>query len=283
MARYINEIKFNGNSNETFVKIHTNLLSQGFEYINYDGENVFKKGQGVLVAPTFLKVSFLNGIARVEAWIKVAILPGVYLGEYGMTGFVGMAAKGTMKKAVSHVETILNSSNSTFDNNDVEYISEPQKDINKNFCDKCGSHITDGYKFCTECGSPITVNQSISEEKIISRKEFIENIAPASIKKSIKTIAVLLYICAGLTFFAAIAIDPVGIIDAVVYLILALGMHLRKSCAFAIALLVLSCFEVLVSLIASGSLAGIAELIISIYAVVTFNKVNKLFKEYTNN
>ncbi len=276
MSRYINEIRFNGNQNETFIKIHTLLLSKGFEYITYDGENVFKKGNGTFVAPTFVKVSFLDGTARVEAWIKLALLPGVYIGEYGMTGFVGMGGKGAMKKAVSQIEQILFMSNNISD----AKINETQAEIQGIPCKKCGTILKAENKFCINCGSPVIEENQVTLNKVSSLREFIENVAPLSIKKSIRSAAIWSYVCAGITFVVALAVEPFGIIDAAILLGLALGMHLRKSRAFAIGLLVFACFELLASLVASATLGGIVELIVSIYAVVIFNRANKMFIEH---
>lgn len=67
----------------------------------------FKKGIGALTAPTFVKVSFYAQTVQVEAWLKYAILPGVFVGEIGMTGFIGCAVKGAMKNAVHQIEGML--------------------------------------------------------------------------------------------------------------------------------------------------------------------------------
>lgn len=47
MARYTKDIIFQGDSTQVFNVIHQQLTNAGFEYLQYDGENVFKKGKGV--------------------------------------------------------------------------------------------------------------------------------------------------------------------------------------------------------------------------------------------
>ncbi|MBQ7346084.1 MAG: hypothetical protein IJW45_08510 [Oscillospiraceae bacterium] len=109
MARYVNEVQLRCEPLEGFNKVRAYLEGEGFEYVTYKGENVFQKGIGFWTAPTFIKVTFGTTSARVEAWIKYALLPGVFLGEMGMNGAVGFAAKGTMKRCVPVIEQMLSS------------------------------------------------------------------------------------------------------------------------------------------------------------------------------
>ena len=69
-------------------------------HIYRDGETIWKKGHGVMTAPKFLKVGFLNGQVHIEAWLKYPILPGVYVGEMGTTGFFAAVPKASLKKDV---------------------------------------------------------------------------------------------------------------------------------------------------------------------------------------
>ena len=107
MARYINEISCLNPGEALFGEIHNYLFSEGYEYINYENEFVFKKGKGLMTGPTFIKVSFSPVSVRIEAWMKFAILPGVYAGELGLTGFVGAAVKGPLKKRVAYIENMI--------------------------------------------------------------------------------------------------------------------------------------------------------------------------------
>lgn len=107
MARYCNVLPFYGEPQTAFNQIYQALTASGFKYVQYQNENVFQKGTGLLTGPTFVKVSFYGQTAQVEAWMKYALFPGVFVGEIGMTGFVGWAVKGTMKNAVRQMEGIL--------------------------------------------------------------------------------------------------------------------------------------------------------------------------------
>lgn len=83
------------------------LTREGFSYTNYNNELVWKKGVGALTAPQFIKIYSQNGLVHLEAWIKFAILPGVYCGEMGLDGFFGIAIKKMLKSRVDMLIAIL--------------------------------------------------------------------------------------------------------------------------------------------------------------------------------
>ena len=101
MSRTI--IKFTSpfNSNAVFDAFGKFMYRENFEFVQKNGEQYWKKGVGLLTAPQFLKLSVNNdGSYVLEAWIKFAILPGVYVGEMGTKGFVGALPKQLLKERV---------------------------------------------------------------------------------------------------------------------------------------------------------------------------------------
>ncbi|MCL2332503.1 MAG: hypothetical protein FWC54_03320 [Actinomycetia bacterium] len=76
---------------------------EGFEFTTRDGEQVLKKGSGWVTAPQFIKVLLSPGTVHIEAWLKYALLPGVYVGEMGLTGFFGIALKQMLKGRVQKI------------------------------------------------------------------------------------------------------------------------------------------------------------------------------------
>lgn len=76
------------------------LKSEGYNYVEYSGENVWKKGSGWVSGPTFIKLAYSNNTVFLEAWLKYALLPGVYVGEMGLDGFFGIAVKNVLKNRV---------------------------------------------------------------------------------------------------------------------------------------------------------------------------------------
>lgn len=340
MARYIKDFQINVDPQTAHSAVNQYLQKEGYEYINYDGENVFKKGQGVWSNPTFFKFSYAGNVVRMETWMKYAFFPGVYVGELGVTGFVGSAMKGPWKKRIAYLENVLSNmaaqttyyppttvqnTAATFDDNETQLLNE--NDVfeetcilteNKAcvtsekmpFCTSCGAQLPEGTLFCSVCGQkrdnviPTQPGNSYVQEQpqpqpqytnpfdaqetaayppagqFVSRKEFIEKYVQPSLRKNIKSIAILCYVCAGLTFLMSIAINPYGIIDALVLLGFALGMHIAKSRVCAILILILSILEVILSLIVGAF--PFWWLIAGISAVITFNKIEKQYKEFLN-
>ena len=74
---------------------------EGFEAHNEDGEQCLKKGVGLATAPQFVKITALGGVYTLEAWIKFAVVPGVYAGEMDLKGFTGAVPKKQLKKRVN--------------------------------------------------------------------------------------------------------------------------------------------------------------------------------------
>lgn len=336
MARYIKDFQTNANPQAIQSAINQYLQSEGYEYINYDGENVFKKGKGVWTHPSFFKFSYSGNMTRMETWMKYAFFPGVYIGELGTDGFVGCAVKGPWKKRISNLEDILSnfstqttyhptgSDQNDIDNNETQLLNnnddfeetcildekkvEPVAAKPPVFCNGCGNRMPDGAQFCPVCGQgrsnansgAVNASNAVPNEQAfqqssfdatdetplppagypVSRKEFIDKYAQPSLKKNITSIAILCYVCAGLTFVASCLLNPFGIIDAVILAGLALGMQLTKSRVFAILILVFSIIEVLISL-ASGAFP-FWWLIAGVSAMVTFSKIEKQYKQFTN-
>ena len=163
--------------------INQYLQAEGYEYINFDGENVFKKGRGFFNSPTFFKFSYAGNVVRLETWMKYAFMPGVYVGEIGVDGFAGDSVKGAWKKRLKNIERMLSdfsvqpSSYATASvRNDSVVANDNETQLLKEnaekeetrvltqsgtaygatktqaFCSGCGARIPDGSRFCAVCG-----------------------------------------------------------------------------------------------------------------------------------
>lgn len=341
MARYIKDFQVNADPQTLHATINQYLQREGYEYIQYDGENVFKKGNGVLNGPTFFKFSYSGNMVRMETWMKYAFFPGVYVGELGITGSVGGAVKGPWKKRIADLEkmfsnmaaqtayyppTSVQNTADRFDDNETQLLNdngsfEETCIMNENkaepagvnapiFCNGCGNQMPEGTLFCSVCGQkrsdtdiqsvtpqstqpyqqfePQTSNYVPNETPLppagysLSRKEFINKYAQPSLRRNITSIAILCYVCAGLTFLVACFTNPLGIIDALILAGLALAMQLAKSKICAILILLLSVIEVVLSLITVGT-APFWWLIAGVAAVVTFDKIEKQYKSFIAN
>lgn len=107
MSRFVTDFTANRPDDQIRQVVTSYLTQEGFTYTTYKGEEVWKKGVGLLAAPQFLKVNFQNSQVHIEAWIKYALLPGVYVGEMGLSGFVAVAVKKPLKARVDALTGIL--------------------------------------------------------------------------------------------------------------------------------------------------------------------------------
>lgn len=103
MAKHVIEYTLNTDPQRVFDFVDQYLTSEGYRYREYQGENVFQKGRGWLCAPSFFKFTFIDNKMILETWMKYALLPGVYVGEIGLTGPVGAFVKGPWKRRLKEI------------------------------------------------------------------------------------------------------------------------------------------------------------------------------------
>ncbi len=155
MSRYHKEFRFANGVHELLLPdIHKYLLDEGYEYREFEGENVYKKGSGWVSAPTFVKIQASKTVIIIEAWIKTALLPGVYVGESGIDGFYGAAPKGILANRVRHIEQMI-ANNGGVDAAFAPQTPPAQPSQNAKFCTKCGSKLESDAKFCVKCGEKL--------------------------------------------------------------------------------------------------------------------------------
>lgn len=109
MARYMNTFETCLEPQESAAMVQQYMQREGFAYTQYNGgqEQVWKKGNGLMMAPQYVKVTHQDGRITVEAFLKFALLPGVYVGEMGLTGFMAAPVKATLRTRVQQLETWL--------------------------------------------------------------------------------------------------------------------------------------------------------------------------------
>lgn len=107
MSRFKTEIQLN--KPESFVDfiIKDFFHKEDFVYKEQKGEILWQNGAGLLTAPQFIKYKYENGLLTLEAWLKFAIIPGVYCGEMGLKGIFGMGPKSMLKKKVNLLISLL--------------------------------------------------------------------------------------------------------------------------------------------------------------------------------
>ncbi|MCI8497589.1 MAG: hypothetical protein HFE85_04995 [Clostridiales bacterium] len=126
MARYLNNIPSPIPPERIYELASSVLQAEGFQYVTYKGENVWKKGTGVLTAPQFIAITCHDGKVTIQAWIKYALLPGVYVGEMGLKGFFGIAIKEMLKARVNRLEQAIGTENVNYYNQAQAQNAPPQ-------------------------------------------------------------------------------------------------------------------------------------------------------------
>ena len=175
-------------------------------------------------------------------------------------------------------------------------------------CPNCGKEITDESASCQFCGAAVTTqaqpefgnnyeaaqptaafagNPSVLQPPVdrrsVSKKEFIEKYAPVALKKQINSAAIICYFCSAITIGFSFFTNEYwyySLIDVAILLGLTLGMHLGKSKACAILLLVVSILEVVLTVVSTGTVAGWWWILASFSAVSAFNKLGKQYNQF---
>lgn len=107
MGRYTNIFNFYGDPRPLMDAIGMFLTSEGYTYKIKNNEGVFQKGNGILMGPTFIKIQPSQGQMMVQAWMKYALLPGVYFGEIDLASPIGFAVREPLKNRVSYIENMI--------------------------------------------------------------------------------------------------------------------------------------------------------------------------------
>lgn len=103
MGRYQSSIRTDRDPDELADDIEDYLKGEGFSLID-EKENVWKKGMGLMLGPQYLSYEVQPGKLLLDAWIKFALLPGVYMGEMGIDGFFAFIPKSKLKARVRVIE-----------------------------------------------------------------------------------------------------------------------------------------------------------------------------------
>ena len=100
MPRYVTTIETPFSIEENTEFITDFLTAEGFKEATIAGERVYKKGVGLLLAPQFFTFNLNEGSVDLQAWTKFVMLPGLYVGEMGITGALGAIPKKQLRNRV---------------------------------------------------------------------------------------------------------------------------------------------------------------------------------------
>ncbi|MBQ9608093.1 MAG: hypothetical protein IJV15_01450 [Lachnospiraceae bacterium] len=124
--------------------------------------------------------------------------------------------------------------------------------------------------------------QTVYQQNILTRKEFLNLPQMQSIKSSISSTVVMIYVCVALNIVLIIAglSSLVALFDVAIMLVSAIGIQRTYSNLFGIIMLVYSIINVLVFLVVAGRLGGYLILAAGILGFVSTSKFNKAYNEY---
>jgi len=105
MSRYQNTISTDESADSLLDAISNYLTQEGFKQID-PAENIWKKGMGIMLGPQFVRFEVRSGALNLEAWIKFALFPGLYVGEMGIDGMLAFVPKRMLKKRVADIEML---------------------------------------------------------------------------------------------------------------------------------------------------------------------------------
>lgn len=278
MARYVRDFTLEASSAEqAFYAVYQYLASEGYTYQQVDGKAVFQKGNGWISGPSFVQISYQPFGVRIEAWVKFALLPGVFIGELGVDGMMGVAVKRPLKKRLAQIESTLAYYGGAAMQTPIQTPVQAAQPMVARNCSRCGAPIAPNTSFCTQCGQPTEQVQATG--RVISKREFYERYLPG-LKKDLRGVGILCYVCVVLNSALAMAVSPWMLIDSLLLLGFALGTHLGKSKVCAVLLLILGCVEVLAGIVETGTPSGILWLIAGISAVTVFRKADKQYAQF---
>lgn len=133
--------------------------------------------------------------------------------------------------------------------------------------------------------TPVTENSYASQgyanynaQPPMSKKEFFKHYAPSSFKKTILVTSIIAYVLVVIALFGVLAGNTWAILDVALTLGLSLGVHIAKSKGCAIALLIYGIFNVVISSLTLGMLAGWGWVVVPIVYLVAFSKAEKEYK-----
>ncbi len=205
MARYVSEFNLTQDGETIFKLLSQKLAEKGYNYIEYEYENVFKKGDGIVSSPCFIKLSFSGDSLKLEAWIKSCLGFGVLFGEN--------KPNKALKTLVNEIEQLLIANASTRISGEV-----------------------------VKKAAPSRLYPAVQQP--IKRADFAKNYMSKSISREYTISAIVMYILSGISVASGLKSENM-ILSLMFLAVAGLGvlMHLTKNSIAAIVCAVVGCLS----------------------------------------
>lgn len=148
-------------------------------------------------------------------------------------------------------------------------------------CAQCGTQYPDGAPACPNCGAPAGQFGGGYGSAPMTKKEFLKHPNLKKCSSSIKSSAIILYVCGALSLvLGIIAGNFMVIIDIAIVVGLGLGIQLAQSRVCALLILAYSVFNTIYMIVSTGRAGGYLILLAAIYAVIATFQFQKAWKNY---
>lgn len=303
MARFIKKYECPNKGGVIMNQINTYLTAQGYIYKNYNGEMVYCKGNGYISNPKYFKIQRIDDCITVEGWMKWILVPFISVGEidFSINSLVGTFSKKKMQTDLTRIEKIiaqysyndLNGSNGWnakwSDMITGEWHSHPNNHMFDREIDTTEQtvgfdNISVDYTEKTMGFGNNFSHNPVEQRKTITKDEYINNYADEKIIKNINIAAIVGYVCLGITAITGIiALNMAVLLEVIIMLGFLLGMHLGKKKWCAMVFMCIAILDCVVSLIFAGRPSGWMVIIAGIWAVNSFNKLDKAYSTFVQN
>ncbi len=150
-------------------------------------------------------------------------------------------------------------------------------------CGRCGSELENNALVCSFCGQAVPDEARIQEQYRggqMTRKEFLQLPAMKSCKSNINSCGIILYVLAAINIVIQIVVKSYAFVDALLLLVLGLGIHLGKSRVASVLCLVYGAFNTFYLFYLTGRLSGWWILLIGIDAVTYTFRYHRAWGKY---
>ncbi len=204
MARYISEYSLSKDADTVYNDITQILTDSGYDYVNYEYEDVFKKGNNILSAPCFIKVSLNDKVLKLEAWVASGIGIGVFYKE--------LKPNRKLKKFIEEIESFIAQK-------EGECVSSEQ--VKRPNCEKI---------------YPKT-------QKPFNKKTFVKKYAAKSLVKEFTSSAIVFYVLSAISILLGAASKSISFCAVfIIIALLSVITHITKNTVIAAITALLGCF-----------------------------------------
>ena len=105
MARHQTTVSTTQSVEQLSRTLDERLAKLGYKPLDPADQNVWRKG-GFMANPMFIRYEVTPGELLLEVWVRMVLLPGVYLGEQDLDGMLLVVQKRTLRKHLDELEKL---------------------------------------------------------------------------------------------------------------------------------------------------------------------------------